>query len=227
MRVRAVAAALAVWCVSEAAMAAGYTETWNPPEASGHVVSGHVTKAVRQKPGGAKGKVAEAKAGGKRGGAHGKQVASVRHGAAHGAAGGGVHSSKLAAHGAGAKKVAASGAAKGGMKLAALGRGRAHAGVSAQAVKQRTQPHEQPHAQLARAKSTQGKVMHADFAPGHTVRPHVAKVAAKPVAASTNPVAPAVQTAPAASVNVGDIAPMGTAPNPATARSGALPPIIH
>jgi len=227
MRVRAVAAALAVWCVSEAAMAAGYTETWNPPEASGHVVSGHVTKAVRKKPGGAKGKVAEARAGGKRGGAPGKQVASVRHGAVRGAAGGGVHGSKLAAHGAGAKKVAASGAAKGGMKLAAVGRSRAHAGMSAQAVKQRAQPHEQPHAQLARTKSTQGKVMHADFAPGHTVRPHVARVAAKPAGASQSPVAPAAQTTPAASVNVGDIAPMGATPNPATARSGALPPIIH
>ena len=39
MGVRAVAAgvAFAVWCVSGAAMAAGYAEVWNPPEASGHV----------------------------------------------------------------------------------------------------------------------------------------------------------------------------------------------
>ena len=34
MWVRAVAVALVVGCVSGAAMAAGYTEVWNPPEAS-------------------------------------------------------------------------------------------------------------------------------------------------------------------------------------------------
>ena len=36
MWVRAVATAVAVWCVSGAAMAAGYAEVWNPPEATGH-----------------------------------------------------------------------------------------------------------------------------------------------------------------------------------------------
>ncbi|MGN8111927.1 hypothetical protein ACTJLB_28430 [Paraburkholderia sp. 22098] len=36
MWVRAVATGIAVWCASGAAMAAGYTEVWNPPEASAH-----------------------------------------------------------------------------------------------------------------------------------------------------------------------------------------------
>ena len=51
MGVRAVAAgaALAVWCVSGAASAAGYAEVWNPPEASGHVASQTKTKPAAAK----------------------------------------------------------------------------------------------------------------------------------------------------------------------------------
>lgn len=46
MWVRVIATAVAVWCVSGAAMAAGYTEVWNPPEASGHSAK-HAKKTTR------------------------------------------------------------------------------------------------------------------------------------------------------------------------------------
>ncbi|MGF6964084.1 hypothetical protein OKW43_001089 [Paraburkholderia sp. WC7.3g] len=228
MRVRAVAAALAVWCVSEVALAAGYVEVWNPPEASGHVASGHVsrqaharkkTEAVKVKPG-AKGGI-KTKAG-----AHAQLSASGRRAAPHVAPAGAGHSGKLAVHGDGVKHLAAGGKVrgdvKGGMKVAASGQNRSHATVTAQAAK-----HAPPRVQLARAKPAQGKVVSASFAAAHTARPHVDKVAAKPAVSRANPIRPAVQTSPDASANVGDIAPMGSVPNPATASSGSLPPIIH
>jgi hypothetical protein len=173
------------------------------------------------------------KAGGKAGSsAHGRRVASVRHGASHVAQGGVSHGSKLAAHGGSAKKVAASasvqGGTKGGMRTAASGKTRTHGTVTAQSAKPRTQAH----AQLVHAKPAQGKVMRANFAPGHTAPPHVMKAAAKPPvsrpavsSAPVTPVTPAAPTSPAA--NVSNIVPMGTPANPATARSGSLPPIIH
>jgi hypothetical protein len=216
MRVRAVAAALAVWCVSEVALAAGYAEVWNPPEASGHAASGPVarqaparkkTEAVKvkaQTKGGHRPKSGKAKPS-----VHAKQMASVRHGAPHVASGGARHGGKLAAHGGGAKHLAASGKAKGGMNVAASGSTRTHAGVAAQGAK-----HAQPHAaRLAHAKPAQDKVMRTVFA-------------AKPAASHANPIKPAVQPSDG-SANVGDIAPMGAVPNPATASSGSLPPIIH
>ncbi|MFP3568978.1 hypothetical protein [Paraburkholderia sp. SIMBA_030] len=45
MWVRAVATAVAVWCVSGAAVAAGYAEVWNPPESTGHAAK-HAKKTV-------------------------------------------------------------------------------------------------------------------------------------------------------------------------------------
>ncbi|MCC8405753.1 hypothetical protein LJ655_28515 [Paraburkholderia sp. MMS20-SJTN17] len=227
MRVRAVAAALAVWCVSEAALAAGYTEVWNPSEASGHVASGHVTRQAhaRKKPEAMKVKAA-AKGGNKaKADPHAKQMASVRHVAHHAASGGAGHGGKLAAHG-GVKQVAAGAnvksRARGGTQVAASGPNRAHASVSAQVAK-----HAQPHVQLAHAEPAQGKVVRANFASGHTARPHVDKVAAKPAASRANPIRPAVQPSPDTSANVSNIAPMGSVPNPATASSGSLPPILH
>jgi hypothetical protein len=222
MRVRAVAAALAVWCVSEAALAAGYAEVWNPPEASGHVVSGHVTRQAhaRTKP-----QAVKVKAGAKGGvkakaHAHTKQMAGVRHGVSHVASGGAGHGGgKLAAHGGGVKHLAAGGNVKGSVKVAASGPNRTHASVNAK--------HAQPHVQLAHAKPAQGKVMRANFAAGHTARPHVDKVTAKPAVSHANPIRPAVQTSPDTTANVGDIAPMGSVPNPATASSGSVPPILH
>ncbi|KXU88359.1 hypothetical protein CI15_12725 [Paraburkholderia monticola] len=225
MRVRVVAAALAVWCVSEVASAAGYTEVWNPPETSGHVASGHVTRqaSARKKPAAVK-----VTAGGKggikaKGGAHTKPMASVRHGVPHVASSGAAgHGGKLAAHGGGVQHLAAGGHAKGGVKVAASAQNRTHATVAAQGAK-----HAQPHVQLAAAKPAQGKVTHADFAPGRTARPHVDKVTGKPAVSRANPIRPAVQSSSDGSANVSDIAPMGSAPNPATASSGSLPPIIH
>ncbi|WP_233856388.1 hypothetical protein [Paraburkholderia sp. HD33-4] len=232
MRVRAVAAALAVWCVSEAAFAAGYAEVWNPPEASGHVASGHVTKQAHSRK---KTQAVKVKAGAKGGiktkaGAHPQQTASVRHGVPHVASAGAGHRGKLAAHGDGVKHLAAGGHVKGGvqggmrggMKVAASGQNRSHGVVAAQAAK-----HAQPHVQLAHAKPPQGKVVHADFPATRGARPRVDKVAAKPAVSRPNPIRPAVQTSSDASANVSDIAPMGSVPNPATASSDSLPPIIH
>ncbi|MBB5443222.1 MULTISPECIES: hypothetical protein [unclassified Paraburkholderia] len=212
MRVRVVAAALAVWCVSEVALAAGYAEVWNPPEASGHIASGHVTRQAhaRKKP-----EAVKVKAGAKGGvktqtGAHARQTAGARHAATHVASAGAAHGGKLAAHGNGVKHLVAGGNVKDGVKVAASGQNRSHAIVDAQA-----------------AKPAQGKVVHADFAAAHTARPHVDKVAAKPAISRANPIKPSVRTSPDASANVSDIAPMGAVPNPATASSGSLPPIIH
>ena len=225
MRVRVVAAALAVWCMSEVASAAGYTEVWNPPEPSGHVASGHVTRpaAARKKPAAMKVKTGAKRESKAPGGAHTKQMASVRHGVPHVASGGAAgHGGKLAAHGGGVQHLVAGGNAKGGVKVAASAQNRTHASVAAQGAK-----HAQPHAQLAAAKPAQGKVTHANFAAGRTARPHVDKVTAKPAVSRGNPIRAAVQSSSDGSANVGDIAPMGSVPNPATASSGSLPPIIH
>jgi hypothetical protein len=159
-------------------------------------------------------------------GAHAKQMASVRHGVPHVASGDAGHGGKIAAHGGGVKHLATGGTVKGGVKsgtrVAASGQNPTHASVSGRGAM-----HAQPHVQLARAKPAQGKVVRANFAAGHTARPHVDKVAAKPAISRGNPIRPAVHTSPDASANVGDIAPMGSVPNPATASSGSLPPIIH
>ncbi|MFT4069818.1 hypothetical protein [Paraburkholderia sp.] len=229
MRVRTVvAAALAVWCVSEAAWAAGYAEVWNPPEASGHVA-----KPARKKPAAVKVKTGAATRGAVKAGsgAHAKPIASVRHEASHAAPGGAAHRSRLAAHGGGAKQVASHGSVKSGLKgsmrTAVAGKTHTHGAVTAQAAK----PHMQAHTQLAHAKPAQGKVMRANFAPGHTARPHVLKAVAKPAVSrptvSSAPVTPAAPTSPAESATVSNIVPMGAPANPATARSGSLPPIIH
>lgn|GEM_PF-890034 len=234
MLVRAVAAALAVWCVSGAALAAGYAEVWNPPEASGQVASGHIAQAERKRPDAVKVSAgAGANGGSKAGsGAHVKRVASVRYEASHGG--------KLAAHRGGAKKIAANAGVKhgtkSGMRIAATGTTHAHGNASARAAK----PHTGAHTQLARAKPAQGKVMRANFAPGRTARPQAIKTTARPAVAraavSRTPVAPLAPAAPAASaspaesVNLGNVVPMGASAqpvNPATARSGSLPPIIH
>jgi hypothetical protein len=215
-------------------LAAGYAEVWNPPEASGHDARGHGTKAARSKPAAVKGG-SNARTGGKAGaGAHERRVASVRHRASHVAPRVAGHGSKLAAHGGGAKGVAASagmkGGANGGMRIAATGKTRTDGIASARAAKS----HTQAHAQLVHAKSAQGKLMRADFAPGRGSRPHVIKAAAKPAVSapvmSSGSVGQAAPTSPAQSANVGNIVPMGASPNPAspaTARSGSLPPIIH
>ncbi|MFL9963112.1 hypothetical protein PQR02_18930 [Paraburkholderia sediminicola] len=157
MGIRWVAVALAAWCVSAAAMAAGYAEVWNPPEASGHVAK-HATK----KPG------AGVKAGSEHGANAGYGAPRVASAAAAG------HGSKLAAHG-GVRKVAAkSGAAHGAKAPATANKPKAKAAVMALTKK--------PHAQLVRTQSGQGKVGPADLTQPRATHPHVTKVAAKPAA---------------------------------------------
>jgi hypothetical protein len=191
------AAALAVWCVSGAAMAAGYAEVWNPPEASGHLAK-QVTKRL------ATGVKARPKA-------DSKHVTNAGHGVPRVASAAGAgHDNKLAAHG-GVNKVAAKGAATHGAKAPAAGKPSTKAAVMAQGGGK-------PHAQLVRTRPGQGKVVHADLAQPRTARPHVTQVAARPAASSTN--------APAMSANVG-AGSAAAATNPATASSGSLPPIIH
>jgi hypothetical protein len=116
MGVRAVAAgaALAVWCVSGTATAAGYAEVWNPPEASGHVT---------KQPGKVKSAAASTSA---------SKHAAPRVTAASG------HGGKRAAH-AGVNKVAAKGATKSGVYATHAGKTRPKATVMAQSKK----PHAQ------------------------------------------------------------------------------------
>ncbi|MCX4143938.1 MULTISPECIES: hypothetical protein [Paraburkholderia] len=202
MWVRAVATAVAVWCVSGAAMAAGYAEVWNPPESTGHAA-----KHAKKTTGAAKVKsTAGAKTGSKQAakGQHGAQrVASVSKSGA-----------KPAAHGS-VKKVAARNVGHGGVVKGA-GKPKSKAAVVAQGKK--------PHAQLAQAKSGQGRIMHADLVQGHAAHAKVVNVTAK-----TSVAKPAVvhTKAPAKAANVA-ASPAATAPaNLATASSGSLPPILH
>ena len=197
MWVRAVATAVAVWCVSGAAMAAGYAEVWNPPEATGHPAK-HAKKTVD-------GSKLKSTTGAKMAPKH---AASGQH-AAHRLASVSKSGAKPA-HG-NVKKVAAKGTAKGAVKGAL----KPKPAVVVQGKK--------PHAQLAQAKPGQAKIMHANLVQGHTGRAHMVKVAAKtgPAKPAVSPAsAPAKSaTAPASPANV-------TA-NPATASSGSLPPILH
>jgi hypothetical protein len=205
MWVRAVATAVAVWCVSGAAMAAGYAEVWNPPEASGHAA-----KPAKKHPGVARSKSGAgsrlaSKAGSK---ATSKHVVSASHAAPR------IASSAPVAHG-GMKKVASKNIEKSRTQKPGASKSKPRAAVMVQAGK--------PHAQLVRAKPGQDKVVRANLVQGHTPRPQALKVtaktgAAKPSASRLN--------APAASANVsaGSVTP---ATNPATASSGSLPPIIH
>lgn len=215
MWVRAVAAALAVWCASGAAMAAGYTEEWNPPEASGHAAGKLAKKkpaAVKAKPQTGAGLKPDPKHAA--GGPHKavRAASTTRHGGEKTAMRGGV------------QKVSSTGT-KHGVRQAGVGvnanagKARPKAAVMAQAKKPRTQPH----TQLVHAKVAQGKVVRADLA--HPARPHAVSVVAKsgavkPAGAHLN------ANTPVASANFnGGSANAST--NPATASSGSLPPIIH
>ncbi|MFM0727450.1 hypothetical protein PQQ53_27630 [Paraburkholderia strydomiana] len=179
-------------------MAAGYTEVWNPPEASRHA-------AKPEKKKGAAGKLkAGSKVEAKTGSKH--AVSAAGHKAPRVASAGGA-----AAHG-GVKKVAAKGNVKGCPKVSAACKSGTKAIVTVQAKK--------PHASLAQTqtKSHQGKIVHANLVQSRTAHAHPVKVAAKPAASHMN--------APAASANV-SAAPLDAAANPATASSGSLPPILR
>ncbi|MFM0551370.1 hypothetical protein P0D69_10430 [Paraburkholderia sediminicola] len=174
MGVRAVAAgaALAVWCVSGSATAAGYAEVWNPPEASGHVA----------KPG----KKAKSGAGSKT-----ASKAASKHAAPRVAAAAG-HGNKPAAH-ASVNKVAVKGGTKSGINATHAGKTKSKAAVMAQSKK--------PHAQFVQTKAGQGKVVRANLAvPARQVHPQTAKVVAK-TGAEKPAASPANVPAPSANVS--------------------------
>lgn len=213
MWVRAVAAALAVWGVSSAVMAAGYAEVWNPPEASGHVAA----KPARKKPGVVKAKVG---AGVRMDAAHGPRgphkAAKLASATVHGA-------EKTATHG-GAKKVSSRRTASGvrhlGVNTAVnsgtgVGNAKPKATVLARVKK--------PHPQLVRAKAPQGKVVRADLA--HPARPHAVGLVAKSRSARPAVSHPSVNT-PVASANFSSGS-ANASTNPAMASSGSLPPILR
>jgi hypothetical protein len=174
MGVRAVAAgaALAVWCVSGAAMAAGYAEVWNPPEASGHVT----------KPG----KKVKSSAGSKTA----SKAASKHVTATTG------HGYKSAAH-ASVKKVAAKGAAKSGISATHGGKTQSKATVMAQSKK----PHAQfVQTQPSQGKVVHANlVVPARQANPQTAKVAAKTGAAKPAASHVNVPAPSanVQANPA------------------------------
>jgi hypothetical protein len=218
MWVRVVAMAVAVWCVSGAAMAAGYSEVWNPPESTGHAA-----KQARKTTGVAK---VKSSAGAKAGSKH---APSGQHGAQRVALAS-KSGTRPAAHG-GVKKVAAKNSGDDGVKKVAA-KNAGHAGVVKGAGKPKSKSKlkatvvaqgKKPHAPLAQAKPGQGRVMHANLVQGHTTHAQVVKVAAKtgaakPAAVHTN--------APANAANV-TASPADATANPATASSGSLPPILH
>ncbi|CAB3715922.1 hypothetical protein [Paraburkholderia rhynchosiae] len=197
MGFRALATAIAVWCVSGAAMAGGYTEVWNPPEISGHAAKHGVAKA----PSGS--------------GSKGVSKTVSKH-ATPPIASASDRSDKSGTRG-GAKQVASKSAHQapdaGGAKP------RPKAAIVAQSKK--------PHAQLIHTKPGQAKPMHANFMQGKATHagPIKAAVAAKGRSEGAKPAV--VETkAPAPFANAAVEHTEATA-NPAMARSGSLPPILH
>lgn len=223
MGVRAVAAgaALAVWCMSGSAMAAGYAEVWNPPEESGHVANPPAGKktgaAVKGKSGAAVGVKSAAKTAAKSGPKHVKGAGPAAPRVASASSG---HGSKPSAQGS-IKKVAAQGAVKSGTKAAGANKARAKASGVARS--------KTPHAQVVQAESGHGKVALANQAASRSTHPQQVKVvaktdAAKPAASHVSGPVPSTNPAPSASVGAN---PANATSNPATASSGSLPPIIH
>ena len=183
MRFRAVATAVAVWCASGAAMASGYTEVWNPPEAAAH---------------------------GKHGAAKGRAKSAAKHVASAGAA-----KSKTDV-----KHVASAGA----NKASGLASGRAKpksAGV-ADAAKR---PAQVVQTKSDHAKAIHAKAIHANIAQGQSAHGGVVKVAGTAKGAAARP-APADHKTPALAANT-SADQLDAVANPATARSGSLPPILH
>ncbi|MDP9650617.1 hypothetical protein J2793_006091 [Paraburkholderia caledonica] len=199
---RAVATAIAVWCASGAAMAAGYTEVWNPPEASAHGKHGAVSgQSVRGGKGATKSATKDA-------GKH----AAPRTGSASAAAAG--HSEKSSIHG-GVKRVAATGTPK--ASGTAEGKSKHKVAVAASGTRGR--------AQVAQTQPAQSKATH-----GATTQSHAAGDGAmsdngsKRSAAKTSATIAPHASAPSPNTSANQTA--ATA-DPATARSGSLPPILH
>ncbi len=195
---RAVATAIATWCIAGAAMANGYAEVWNPPEAGAHARHGAVKHQAQKPPVNATTKSATKNAG-RHAGYVAKANPAVRDGVRHGA----------------------NGSVKG---TAAVVGGQAKQNGA------RVERARKPHAQIVRTKSGEARAVHADIARDHAVHRDALKGAvtgksqvrkpatAKPGAAEPKPRMLSVS----AGADRAD-----AAADPATARSGSLPPILH
>lgn len=183
MRFRAVATAVAVWCASGAAMASGYSEVWNPPEAAAH-------------------------------GKHGAAKARAKSAAKHVASAGAAKSKTDVKHVASAGANKASGLASGKAKPKSAG--------VADAAKR---PAQVVQTKSVHAKSVHAKAIHANIAQGQSAHGGVVKVAGTAKGAAARP-APADHKTPALAANT-SADQLDAVANPATARSGSLPPILH
>lgn len=226
MWVRAAVAALAVWCASDVVIAAGYREVWNPPETAGHRTKPAARNAANHAQQARSGRKDAAlhTASSPRRAAHGAHPAHAAHIArgipvAHAASlqtSGHDHGGKAAAHG-GVNKVPAGGTPTHGRTKGPT------------AGKPRTKPALIVHSgrgrwELAGAARAEHGGVSTEV---HRSRPQTMQVAAK--SAGSN----ATETLVSASGGAGGGAGAGAAGmvragnDPATARSGALPPIIH
>jgi hypothetical protein len=182
---RVVATAIAVWCASGAAMAAGYTEVWNPPEVSAHGKHGAVSgQSVR----GGKGASKPATAAG-------REVKSADHG--------------------GSQRVAATGANK--ASHTTEGKSKHKVAVTAPVTKGR--------APVAQTQPGQSKAAHAATTQSHAAADGaMSDSGSKRSAAKTSATLEPHASAPSPNTSTNQTA--ATA-DPATARSGSLPPILH
>ncbi|WOD14901.1 hypothetical protein [Paraburkholderia kirstenboschensis] len=201
---RVAATAIAVWCVSGAAMAGGYTEVWNLPEASAHGKHGAGTgQSVRDGKGASKTATKTA----------GKHATSgVASGSASASAAG--RAEKSSKHG-GVKHVTATGANK--ASDAAGGKAKQKAAVVAQGTKAR--------AHVVQTQPGQSKAMRADTVQNHAADAGpINDAGSRRSAAGTSAGIEPRSSAPVTNAGADQTAAAG---NPATARSGSLPPILH
>ncbi len=203
---RVAATAIAVWCVSGAATAGGYTEVWNPPEASAHGKHGAVTgQSVRDGKGASK---TVAKTGGKH------AATRTASGVASGSAVAAGRAEKSSKHG-GVKHVTATGVNK--PSDAAGGKAKQKAAVVAQGTKAR--------AHVAQTQPGQSKAMRADTVQNHAADAGpINDAGSRRSAAGTSAAISPRSSAPVTNAGADQTA---AAANPATARSGSLPPILH
>jgi hypothetical protein len=208
---RVAATAIAVWCVSGAAMAGGYTEVWNPPEASAHGKHGAGTgQSVRDGKGASK---TATKTGGKH--AAPRSASGVASGSASASASavGAGRAEKSSKHG-GVKHVTATGVSK--PSDAAGGKAK-KAAVVAQGTKAR--------AHVVQTQPGQSKAMRADTVQNHAADAGpINDAGSRRSAAATSAAISPRSSAPVTNAGADQTAAAG---NPATARSGSLPPILH
>lgn len=190
MWVRAVATALAVWCVSGAANAAGYAEVWNPPEASKHAA-----KPAKKKKVTAKGKPIAGSKGGKPS-AHHDNVKKVA--LKGGVKTGGVKAGGVKAHGAGKTQAKPALVVRAQNPHAQLLSAKAGQGKVMHAnFVQRPARGQNSHPQVVRTSATTGAskrpVAHAtSSAPSANVSAHAAGAAIDPATASSGSLPPII-----------------------------------